>query len=42
MKFTEQAAFLGGVGAPHERASGTEIGFDRLVEVIAKDIAGVQ
>lgn len=42
MKFTEQAAFLGGAGASHERAIGTEIGFDRLIEVIAKDIAGVQ
>lgn len=41
MKFTEQAAFLGSVDARHERVIGTETGFDRLIEVIAKDIAGV-
>jgi hypothetical protein len=41
MKFTEQAAFFGGAGAAEERASGTETGFDRLVDVVAKDSAGV-
>ena len=41
MTFTEQVAFLCGGDAHRERALGTETGFDRLIEVIATDIAGV-
>lgn len=41
MTFTEQAAYLG-AGMHRERATGTEWGLDRLVEVIAMDTAGVR
>ena len=41
MTFTEQIAFLGGVDAYRERVEGTEIGFDRLVEVIANETGSV-
>lgn len=41
MTFTEQVAFLGATDARRGRISGTEAGFDRLVEVIARDAAGV-
>jgi uncharacterized protein YndB with AHSA1/START domain len=41
MTFTEQIAFLGEVDVRRERLAGTETGFDRLIEVIAQDIAGV-
>ncbi|WP_269931041.1 SRPBCC family protein [Aminobacter sp. HY435] len=37
MKYTEQLSFLGGSDALSQRLSGTEWGFDRLVEVIAAD-----
>lgn len=41
MTFTEQLAFLGDAEARRARVAGTETGFDRLVEVVARDIAGV-
>lgn len=41
MTFTEQAAFLGGGNAHRERVVGTETGFDRLIEAIAREIVGV-
>lgn len=37
MKFTEQAAFLGGEGTQQQRIIGTEEGFDRLIRVIAEE-----
>ena len=39
MKLTEQAAFLAGDGAREQRVAGTEEGVDRLVAVIAEDMA---
>ena len=41
MTFTEQLAFLGDAEARRARVAGTETGFDRLLEVVVRDIAGV-
>lgn len=41
MTFTEQTAFMAGADARRQRVMGTETGFDRLVEVIAKEFAGI-
>lgn len=41
MKFTEQLAFLGEADAMRHRIAGTEIGFDRLVEVVASEVASL-
>lgn len=41
MKFTEQLAFLGEPDAMRQRIAGTEDGFDRLVEVVAREAAGL-
>lgn len=37
LKYTEQLSFLGGANALGQRLAGTELGFDRLVEVIAAE-----
>ncbi|CAI2933089.1 SRPBCC family protein [Aminobacter niigataensis] len=41
MRFTEQLAFLGPADAMAARISGTGTGFDRLVEVVAREAASV-
>lgn len=41
MKFTEQLAFLGEADAMRHRIAGTEVGFDRLVEVVASEAASL-
>lgn len=41
MMFTEQLAFLGTADAMAARISGTGTGFDRLVEVLARETASV-
>jgi uncharacterized protein YndB with AHSA1/START domain len=41
MTFTEQVAFLGGVDPRRQRVLGTESAFDRLIEAIANESAGV-
>lgn len=41
MRFTEQLAFLGTAEAMAARITGTETGFDRLVEILARETASV-
>lgn len=41
MVYTEQMAFLAGAEAMRQRVAGTGLGFDRLVDALAVDAAGV-
>lgn len=41
MKFTEQLAFLGSAEAMAARIAGTGEGFDRLVEIVAREFAPI-
>jgi uncharacterized protein YndB with AHSA1/START domain len=41
MRFTEQLAFLGNAEAMAARISGTETGFDRLVDILVRETASV-